>query len=919
MLKRLKLTSKIMLHIGVATTLALALTIVIISIMSRNMAKDSALRESKEIASRYSNEVKAELEVSLDTARTLAQTFEGIKATYIPERSLLDNILKNVLGKDTRFTGVWTLWEPNALDGKDALYANKPGHDKTGRFLPYWNRGTGSIKLEPIVDYETGDFYNYPKNTGEETITDPYNYPISGKNVLMSSIVVPIKYKNKFVGVAGIDVILETIQKKIDKIKPYDTGYLSLISNNGVYVTDINKKNVLKPLGDKKLKGLIKSGKGYVDTSYSNVLKEEAYKIYVPVKMGNTTTPWSLAVNIPMSKIMQKANEIRNYSILLGLVALTVLIGVIYFITRNIVNPIKQLTNIAENIAADNLSVEINVLENQDEIGDLSRAFSKMQHNLKGMANMAEKIAQGDLSDQGLIENGDLTNAFRKMLSNLNLLIEEIDKLTKSVEEGNLSVRGNTENFFGGWSELIAGVNELIDTFVKPINLTGEYIERISKGDIPSKITEEYNGDFNETRNCINSCIAAIDLLISDSNMLAESAIEGKLETRADISKHQGDFSKIVEGVNKTLDAVVEPIKESSMVLREMANGNINISVNGDYKGEHSVIKENLNLTINNINKILWEVNDSANLLDEGSKQVLESSQALAQGATEQASAIEEITSSMGQLADQTKQNAVHSNQAKELSLLVKNNGIQGKDQMKDMLLSMKDMNDSSSSISKIIKVIDEIAFQTNILALNAAVEAARAGQYGKGFAVVAEEVRNLAERSSRAARETTEMIETSIKKVESGTTIASETSGALNEIVNGVSKVSELSDGIAEASNEQATAISQINQAVAQVAEILNVNSEKVENTAYANEELSNQANKLKTSLSKFVLKSKSDVIESLISIDKNFNIEELVEKIVDQRTRAHSKNKDCSKSPENNENKTKILLGDNNHNKYW
>jgi methyl-accepting chemotaxis protein len=828
MFKKLKLTSTIMLLIGISTTIALALTIVIISIMSRNMAKDSALRESKEIASRYSNEVKAELEVSLDTARTLAQTFEGMKATYTPERSLMDNILKNVLGKDSRFTGVWTLWEPDALDGKDSLYVNKPGHDKTGRFLPYWNRGSGSIKLEPIVDYETGDFYNYPKKTGKETITNPYTYPISGKNVLMSSIVVPIKYKNKFVGVAGIDVILETIQKKIDKIKPYDTGYLSLISNNGVYVTDINKKNVLKPLGNKKLKELIKAGKGYVDTSYSAVLKEESYKIYVPVKMGNTMTPWSLVVNIPMSKIMQKSNKMRNYSILLGLIALTVLIVIIYVITRNIVTPIKQLTNIAENIAADNLSVEINVLENQDEIGDLSRAFSKMQHNLKGMANMAEKIAQGDLSDQELIENGDLTNAFRKMFSNLNLLIKEVDKLTKSVEEGNLSVRGSTENFYGGWSELIVGVNELID-------------------------------------------------------------------------------------------AVVEPIKESSMVLKEMANGNMDTCVNGDYKGEHSVIKENLNLTINNINKILWEVNDSANLLDEDSKKVLESSTALAQGATEQASAIEEITSSMGQLADQTRQNAIHSNKAKELSLEVKNNGTKGKDQMKNMLSSMQDMNDSSSSISKIIKVIDEIAFQTNILALNAAVEAARAGQYGKGFAVVAEEVKNLAERSSRAAKETTEMIETSIKKVESGTTIANETAVALNEIVNGVSKVSELSDGIAESSNEQATAISQINQAVAQVAEILNVNSEKVEGTTSANEELSSQANKLKTSLSKFALKSKDDVVESFNSQDMNFKIEELVEKIIAQKTRTTSKNKDYSKSSENNKNKTKILFGENNHNKYW
>lgn len=263
--------------------------------------------------------------------------------------------------------------------------------------------------------------------------------------------------------------------------------------------------------------------------------------------------------------------------------------------------------------------------------------------------------------------------------------------------------------------------------------------------------------------------------------------------------------------------------------------------------------EQKITKNLKNMETVLSEVSNSSIQIAGGSGQVANSSQSLSQGATEQAASLEEITSSMTEISAQTKTNAENASEANQLAVSARDAAESGNKQMESLISAMSEINDSSKEIGKIIKTIDDIAFQTNLLALNAAVEAARAGKHGKGFAVVAQEVRNLAGRSAKAAQETADLIDGSVKKTENGVHIVNLTAEALSNIMNGIAKVTDLMDGIAAAGYEQSLGIAQVNQGLSLVEQVTQQNTATAEETSSAAGELSSMADQLRQTLAHF------------------------------------------------------------------
>ena len=732
------------------------------------------------VSKEYAGVVKNEIEEALDASRILAQALSALKESdqeISLSRDDVNAMLISILEKNQYILGIYTCWEPNAFDGLDSLFAATKGHDQTGRYVPYFNRGAdGAFALEPLADYETSDYYVLPRKTGKECIINPYNYTVQGKEVLMTSLVVPIAANGRFYGIAGIDIALDRLQEIADGIEIYDgEGKLEILSNDCLTAASTDSPELVgKQLGDyykasnfQEIKEKVLRGEAY---SWDD---GEFLRALEPVVFGSTTTPWSVVTKVPHALITAAARKAVLEQILIGVSLLLAALGFMWYVAKKITEPIVCITEAARRFSVGNVALEgadklmiDRVVMRQDELGDIGRTFEQLRENQSYKAEIARKIAEGEIGIEVKIASKDdiVAKSMAQMVENLQSVVKELQGLTRA-------------------------------------------------------------------------------------------ALAGQLDTRADSSHHQGEYGRLIGGINGLLEAIVAPIKEGAQVLEAAAGKDLTRRVEGSYQGQLAELKDNINATIEALDQALSQVSEAVEQVSSASNQISSGSQSLAQGANAQASSLEEVSSSLEEMSSMTRQNADNATQAKSLALSARDSAKKGNQAMGRMAEAIGKIKASSDQTAKIVKTIDEIAFQTNLLALNAAVEAARAGEAGKGFAVVAEEVRNLAQRSAEAAKNTANLIEESVKNAEGGVAINEEVARSLGEIVEGTNRVSDLVAEIAAAVQEQAQGIEQVNTAVSQMDQMTQQNASNSEESASAAEELNSQAEELRRMIEEFRL----------------------------------------------------------------
>ncbi|WKY47178.1 methyl-accepting chemotaxis protein [Eubacteriaceae bacterium ES3] len=521
-------------------------------------------------------------------------------------------------------------------------------------------------------------------------------------------------------------------------------------------------------------------------------------------------------------------------------------------------------------------------------------------------AQMIKKIGQGEIPPKMTVTyQGD----FEQMKENINNCIDGLAALKEGDRILNqMSVNQFTdhlsENYNGIFGSIATSINQVQDKLLQVVEISG-YLSKGQIRDIPLLDDLRETGSLSDSDHLNPNLIAmieTIDNLSCEIHALTQNAKNGQLAYRGKVDHFEGEYAQIISGINETMDAIVTPIEAASVTLHQLAKGNLNVQMEGDFPGDYSIIKRDLNRTISqlrsyiinistllndigngnldltvsgidegdfvaiktsieaittSLSQILGEIDTAAGQVNQGSLQISKEAQSLSTGAHQQATAIESLSTFMAEIKQETIENAANAKQANVVITSVKEASISGDVLINKLIDSMHEINSTSQNISEIMSLINVIAFQTKILSLNAAIEAARAGEHGKGFAVVAEEVRSLANRTTKASEKIESLIAESIEKVDTGNLIVDETSQHLKNIHDHIEEASQQIDLISQASDLRAREMQNINEQIDDIKSITLSNAATSEESASASEELSSQAEFLKEMIQQFTLKA--------------------------------------------------------------
>ncbi len=611
--KNLSLRNKIMIPVGLLVMLVMGITLTVLVSQFQSVTKEDALLMGEEMAGRYGQAVKTELDETLSAGRSLAQAFEGIlNHTDTPSREMANSIVKGFADSNALLNSSWVAFEPDAFDGNDAAAIGTPGADSTGRYSPWYLTGKE-------MSYATGielDWYQKPFRSGKETLVDPTEYDFNGSKVTLVSACAPIRGKSGIVGVGGVDLNMQSISDMVDDIKPFETGYGFLISSSGMIVADPNPDFVGKSTHDaigSEMSQLVMNSmeSGRIASTYFEKGDEEYQLVIAPFAVGNTGQNWSLGVALPMSKVMAKANEAVWLSIIMSVASILGLIIIVYFLARSIVTPIRQGVAFSRRIASGDLNASLKI-DQKDEIGQLA-------NDLTGMGAQLRHVV-GDVRESvGRVASGS----------------EELSSTAQTLSQGATEQAANVEEVSSSMEEMAANISQNAENATETERIARQSAEDAGKGGEAVAQTLQAMRDIADK-------ISIIEEIARQTNLLAlNAAIEA-----ARAGEHGKGFAVVAAEVRKLAErsgnaaAEISELSASSVAVAESAGDMLSKMV-PDIQKTAELIQE-ISAASSEQNAGAEQVNRAVAQLDEMIQQI--------------ASAAEEMSATSEELAGQSTQ-----------------------------------------------------------------------------------------------------------------------------------------------------------------------------------------------------------------------------------------------------------------------
>jgi len=668
-------------QILLVAVLALFVSVLYIGYQARASARQQAEEAAVEVARHWATVIQADMQVAMDTARTLAQALEGLKNKGMPPRHIINGMLKTILEENPHFVAVWTCWEPNALDDRDKDYKNAVGHDSTGRFIPYWNRLEGVANVQPLQKYDVearGNYYLTPLKTSKEVISDPLPFEINGEEQLKTVLAVPIKFKGNAVGVVGIDIPLKSFEPVVKQVRFYEEGYGFMIANNGVFTahptrwSNVGKHMTYFDFLPESIQA-VKKGIETTELKLSKTTGEVAFYAFAPIRIGYSETPWSLATNIPLRIIYARAAKLTQQALIIGGMGILFLAGVVWFGVGRITRPILGMANTIRQVARErDMTLDVPVTS-RDEIGMMGREFNNMMKALRDSFAMVEDAAKGVNNQSSEVARRAEANKSRaeQEENQMTTILTTVTQMGETAGQVQQTSAGQADTATGSYQRM----TELIATMKQMDEATGEQIQEASiatervaaMGETAGKVTNTAQQQSEQVLQVTKS-MRTIAQSVEEMTRAAERAVEqGRLVLEA-AEEGRATVDATVSGMS-AIKTSSEQIGEIISVITEIAEQTnllaLNAAIEAARAGVHgrgfAVVADEVGKLAQRSSEAAKEIKqlikDSTNKVEEGTRLTDRSQSALhkiAQGGEINMRAIEEIGRATSLLSDNT-------------------------------------------------------------------------------------------------------------------------------------------------------------------------------------------------------------------------------------------------------------------------